>query len=222
MSETILITAPLLMKGLWLTIKISMWTIALGSFLGFVIGLIRASRMKILKAALGVYIHCLRGTPFLVQLYLIYFVLPATGVEWLKFEAFPAAVIALSLYTSTYVSEIVRAGIEAVPKGQVEAARALGMSKWQTLGHVILPQALKLMIPPMTGVYVLIIKGTSVVSVIGITELLRAGEQAALRYPSELMTLYGLVALLYFVYCYPVLRLGRWAETKFGRIENSL
>lgn len=222
MSETILITAPLLMKGLWLTIKISMWTIALGSFLGFVIGLIRASRKKILKAALGVYIHCLRGTPFLVQLYLIYFVLPATGVEWLKFEAFPAAVIALSLYTSTYVSEIVRAGIEAVPKGQVEAARALGMSKWQTLGHVILPQALKLMIPPMTGVYVLIIKGTSVVSVIGITELLRAGEQAALRYPSELMTLYGLVALLYFVYCYPVLRLGRWAETKFGRIENSL
>lgn len=222
MSETILITAPLLMKGLWLTIKISMWTIVLGSFLGFVIGLIRASRLKILKAALGVYIHCLRGTPFLVQLYLIYFVLPATGVEWLKFEAFPAAVIALSLYTSTYVSEIVRAGIEAVPKGQVEAARALGMSKWQTLGHVILPQALKLMIPPMTGVYVLIIKGTSVVSVIGITELLRAGEQAALRYPSELMTLYGLVALLYFVYCYPVLRLGRWAETKFGRIENSL
>ncbi|TDJ48414.1 MAG: amino acid ABC transporter permease [Nitrospina sp.] len=222
MSETILITAPLLMKGLWLTIKISMWTVALGSFLGFVIGLIRASRLKILKAALGVYIHCLRGTPFLVQLYLIYFVLPATGVEWLKFEAFPAAVIALSLYTSTYVSEIVRAGIEAVPKGQVEAARALGMSKWQTLGHVILPQALKLMIPPMTGVYVLIIKGTSVVSVIGITELLRAGEQAALRYPSELMTLYGLVALLYFVYCYPVLRLGRWAETKFGRIENSL
>lgn len=222
MSETILITAPLLMKGLWLTIKISMWTVALGSFLGFVIGLIRASRLKILKAALGVYIHCLRGTPFLVQLYLIYFVLPATGVEWLKFEAFPAAVIALSLYTSTYVSEIVRAGVEAVPKGQVEAARALGMSKWQTLGHVILPQALKLMIPPMTGVYVLIIKGTSVVSVIGITELLRAGEQAALRYPSELMTLYGLVALLYFVYCYPVLRLGRWAETKFGRIENSL
>lgn len=222
MSETILITAPLLMKGLWLTIKISMWTIVLGSFLGFVIGLIRASRKKILKAALGVYIHCLRGTPFLVQLYLIYFVLPATGVEWLKFEAFPAAVIALSLYTSAYVSEIVRAGIEAVPKGQVEAARALGMSKWQTLGHVILPQALKLMIPPMTGVYVLIIKGTSVVSVIGITELLRAGEQAALRYPSELMTLYGLVALLYFVYCYPVLRLGRWAETKFGRIENSL
>ena len=222
MSETLLITVPLLMKGLWLTFKISMWTIVLGSFLGFVIGLIRASRLKILKAVLGVYIHCLRGTPFLVQLYLIYFVLPATGVEWLKFEAFPAAVIALSLYTSTYVSEIVRAGVEAVPKGQVEAARALGMSKWQTLGHVILPQALKLMIPPMTGVYVLIIKGTSVVSVIGITELLRAGEQAALRYPSELMTLYGLVALLYFVCCYPVLRLGRWAETKFGRIENSL
>lgn len=210
------------MKGLWLTFKISLWAIVLGSFLGFIIGLIRTSRLKILKATLGVFIHCLRGTPFLVQLYLIYFVLPATGVEWLKLEAIPAAVIALSLYTSTYVSEIVRAGIEAVPKGQIEAARALGMSKWQSLRHVILPQAVKLMIPPMAGVYVIVIKGTSVVSVIGITELLRAGEQATLRYPNELMTLYGLVAFLYFVYCYPVLRLGRWAETKFGRIEASL
>ncbi len=222
MSETILFTVPFLMKGLWLTIKISLWTIVLGSFFGFIIGLIRTSRAIILKAALGFYIHCLRGTPFLVQLYLIYFVLPATGVEWLELEAIPAAVIALSLYTSTYVSEIVRAGIEAVPKGQIEAARALGMSKWQTLGYVILPQAVKLMIPPMTGVYVIVIKGTSVISVIGITELLRAGEQAALRYPNELMTLYGLVAVLYFVYCYPVLRLGRWAETKLGRIEVSL
>ncbi len=222
MSETILFTFPLLLKGLWWTFKISLWSIALGSLLGFIVGVIRTSRLKILNATLGIYIHCLRGTPFLIQLYLIYFVLPATEVEWLKFEALPAAVIALSLYTSTYVAEIVRASIEAVPKGQVEAARALGMSKWQTLWHVILPQAVKLMIPPMAGVYVIVIKGTSVVSVIGITELVRAGEQAALRYPNELITLYGLVALLYFIYCYPVLRLGRWAEAKFGRIEVSL
>jgi polar amino acid transport system permease protein len=222
MSEPILFTFPLLLKGLWWTFKISLWSIALGSLLGFIVGVIRTSKLKIINAALGVYIHCLRGTPFLIQLYLIYFVLPAAGVEWLKFEAVPAAVIALSLYTSTYVAEIVRASIEAVPKGQVEAARALGMSKWQTLGHVILPQAVKLMIPPMAGVYVIVIKGTSVVSVIGITELVRAGEQAALRYPNELIALYGLVALLYFVYCYPVLRLGRWAEAKFGRIDVAL
>ncbi len=222
MSDPILFTFPLLLKGLWLTFKISLWSIALGSFLGFIVGVIRTSQLKILNAALGIYIHCLRGTPFLIQLYLIYFVLPATGVEWLKFEAIPAAVIALSLYTSTYVAEIVRSSIEAVPKGQVEAARALGMSKWQTLGHVILPQAVKMMIPPMAGVYVIVIKGTSVVSVIGITELVRAGEQAALRYPNELIALYGLVALLYFVYCYPVLRLGRWAEAKFGRIDVAL
>jgi len=222
MSEPILFTFPLLLKGLWLTFKISLWSIGLGSFIGFIVGVIRTSQLKILNSALGIYIHCLRGTPFLIQLYLIYFVLPATGIEWLKFEAIPAAVIALSLYTSTYVAEIVRASIEAVPKGQVEAARALGMSKWQTLAHVILPQAVKLMIPPMAGVYVIVIKGTSVVSVIGITELVRAGEQATLRYPNELIALYGLVALLYFIYCYPVLRLGRWAETKFGRIEVSL
>ena len=134
-------------------------------------------------------------------------------------EAFPAAVIALSLYTSTYVSEIVRAAIEAVPPGQSEAARSTGMTGAQTMWYVVLPQAMKLMIPPMGGVYVIIIKGTSIVSVIGIAELVRAGEHATQRHPRELMVIYGMTALLYFVYCYPVLRLARWAETKFGSVR---
>ena len=216
MIDVIWVTMPFLVDGLWMTIKISLITIICGSLLGFVVGILRTVGGRPVSATLGLYIHALRGTPFLVHLYLIYFVLPATGILWLQLEAFPAAVIALSLYTSTYVSEIVRAAIEAVPRGQTEAARSTGMTALQCMWHVVLPQALKLMIPPMGGVYVIIIKGTSIVSVIGIAELVRAGEHATQRHPRELMLIYGMTALMYFAYCYPVLRLARWAEDKLG------
>lgn len=219
MIDVILSTLPFLFTGLWMTFKISLITILCGSVLGFVIGMLRSVGGKPISMTLGIYIHTLRGTPFLVHLYVVYFMLPATGVSWLQLEAFPAAVIALSLYTSTYVAETVRAAIQAVPTGQSEAARSTGMTGAQTMWHVVLPQALKMMIPPMGGIYVIIIKGTSIVSVIGISELVRAGENATLRHPKELMIIYGMTALLYFAYCYPVLRFARWAETKFGSVR---
>jgi polar amino acid transport system permease protein len=202
-----------------MTFKISILTILYGSILGFVVGMLRTVGGKPIYYTLGIYIHALRGTPFLVHLYVIYFMLPMTGISWLQLEAFPAAIIALSLYTSTYVAEIVRGAIQAVPSGQSEAARSTGMTGIQTMWHVVLPQAMKLMIPPMGGIYVIIIKGTSIVSVIGIAELVRAGEHATQRHPRELMVIYGMTALLYFAYCYPVLRLARWAESKFGSVS---
>jgi polar amino acid transport system permease protein len=219
MVDVIWTTMPFLVEGLWMTIKISLITIICGSILGFVVGMLRTVGGRPVSATLGLYIHALRGTPFLVHLYLIYFVLPVTGISWLQLEAFPAAVIALSLYTSTYVSEIVRAAIEAVPRGQTEAARSTGMTALQCMWHVVLPQAVKMMIPPMGGIYVIIIKGTSIVSVIGIAELVRAGEHATQRHPRELMVIYGVVALMYFVYCYPILRIARWAEGRFGSVD---
>ena len=222
MVDVIRVTMPFLLDGLWMTIQISLITIICGSILGFVVGMLRTVGVGPVSATLGLYIHALRGTPFLVHLYVIYFVLPATGILWLQFEAFPAAVIALSLYTSTYVAEIVRSAIQAVPRGQSEAARSTGMTALQCMWHVVLPQALKLMIPPMGGVYVIIIKGTSIVSVIGISELVRAGEHATQRHPRDLMLIYGVVALMYFAYCYPVLRIARWAESRFGRVDVKL
>jgi len=221
MMNTISSTLPFLFEGLWMTFKLSLITILCGSILGFAVGMLRISGGKITSIILGTYIHALRGTPFLVHLYVIYFMLPQTGISWLQLEAFPAAVIALSLYTSTYVAEIVRAAIEAVPVGQNEAAQSTGMTGVQSMWYVVLPQALKLMIPPMGGIYVIIIKGTSIVSVIGIAELVRAGEHATLRHPKELMLIYGMTALMYFAYCYPILRLARWAETKYGGVRLS-
>ncbi len=222
MIDVIWTTMPFLLVGLWMTFQISIITIVSGSLLGAAIGLLRTLGFRPLSATLGLYIHALRGTPFLVHLYVIYFMLPATKIPWLQLEAFPAAVIALSLYTSTYVAEIVRAAIQAVPRGQTEAARSVGMTGAQCMWYVVLPQALKLMIPPMGGVYVIIIKGTSIVSVIGITELVRAGEHAAQRHPRELMVIYGMTALMYFAYCYPVLRIARWAEGRFGRVDVNM
>ncbi len=216
MSDVIISTMPFLLAGLWMTFKISLITIFFGSLIGVVVGMLRTLDFPLITYPLGAYIHALRGTPFLIHLYIVYFMLPATGVSWLQLEAFPAAVIALSLYTSTYVAEIVRGAIQAVPRGQSEAARSTGMTALQSMWYVVLPQAVKLMIPPMGGVYVIIIKGTSIVSVIGIAELVRAGEHATQRHPRELMVIYGMTALMYFAYCYPVLRLARWAEDKLG------
>ncbi|MFV2035231.1 MAG: amino acid ABC transporter permease [Halocynthiibacter sp.] len=212
-------TMPFLLIGLWMTFKISLITIFFGSILGVLIGMLRTLNLWVINIPLGAFIHSIRGTPFLIQLYVIYFMLPATGILWLQLDAFPAAIIALSLYTSTYVSEIVRSAIQAVPRGQSEAARSTGMNVLQAMWYVILPQAVKLMIPPMGGVYVIIIKGTSIVSVIGIAELVRAGENATQRHPKELMLIYGMTALLYFAYCYPVLRFAKWAEKRYGSVR---
>ncbi len=220
MIEVVRSVMPFLVEGLWMTFRISLVTITIGSVLGFFVGVVRAENITILSPVFGVYIHALRGTPFLVHLYVVYFMLPELGVSWLELEALPAAIIALSLYTSTYVAEIVRAAIEAVPKGQSEAGRSVGMTVLQNFWYVVLPQALKLMIPPMGGIYVIIIKGTSIVSVIGIAELVRAGEHATQRHPRELLLIYCMVALMYFIYCYPLLRIAKWAEGKLGTIKD--
>jgi polar amino acid transport system permease protein len=207
---------PFLWKGFIETLYISLVAIVAGSLIGFFIGIIRSQRIPVLNGLFGLYIHVLRGTPFLVQLYVFYFVLPNTGVSWLSWDSITAAFVALSVYTSSYVAEIVKAAVDAVPHGQSEAATALGMNRLQRLWHVVLPQALKLTVPPMSSVYVMIIKSTAILSVVGISELTRQGEVSILRFPRDILFIYGLIAFMYFLYCYPVLRFARWAERRVG------
>lgn len=214
--------APFLMQGLFVTFKISMIAIVIGSLLGFTLGVLKVLHLRWLERLINVYLHILRGSPYLVQLYIIYFVLPSTGIAWLSFDSFTAAVVSLSLYTSSYVTEIAASAIRAVPSGQEEAARSVGMSKSQALYHIVVPQALKLTVPPMASVYVIVIKSTAILSVIGISELTRQGEVAIMRMPGAIMFIYCLIALCYFVYCYPVLRFSRWAETKVGGLGNDI
>ncbi|WP_414475247.1 amino acid ABC transporter permease [Microvirga sp. M2] len=207
---------PFLWKGFLETLYVSLVAIVAGSLIGALIGLVRSQRVPILTGLFGLYIHVLRGTPFLVQLYVFYFVLPNTGLSWLSWDSRTAAFVSLSVYTSSYVAEIVKGAIEAVPRGQSEAATALGMNRLQRLWYVVIPQALKLTVPPMSGVYVMIIKSTAILSVVGISELTRQGEVSILRFPRDVLFIYGLIAFIYFLYCYPVLRFARWAERRVG------
>lgn len=213
---------PFLLVGLWFTFKISIIAIALGSTLGFVFGVLKTLRIYVLEKVINTYLHILRGSPYLVQLYIVYFVFPSFDIAWLKFDSFTAAVVSLSLYTSSYVTEIVASAIFAVPTGQAEASRSVGMTKAQAYRYVILPQALKMTIPPMASVYVIVIKSTAILSVIGIAELTRQGEVAIMRMPGDIMFIYGLIAVFYFFYCYPVLRFAKWTETRFGAIGIDL
>lgn len=209
-------TMPFLWKGLITTTELSMLAIIFGSSLGFLVGLGRAVGPSWFKFLLGGYVHLLRGSPFLVQIYIIYFVLPTTGIAIFQLSSWSAAIIALSIYTSTYVAEIVRGAIEAIPIGQFEAAKSSGLTGIQTMRYVILPQTVRMILPPMGGIYVIVIKSTSVLSVIAVSELVRQGEASILRFPSHILMIYMLVALMYGIYCYPVLRFTRWAEKRWG------
>lgn len=213
---------PFLLEGLWTTIKVSLIAIVAGSLLGGVLGTLRSFRLPLVTHVIGMYLHLFRGSPFLIQLYVFYFLFPELGIAWLEFDSWTASLVALSLYTGCYVTEIVNAAILSVPRGQEEAARSLGMSKFRAMQHVILPQALRLTIPPMSGVYVIIIKSTAILSVVGISELTRQGEIAILRFPSDILLIYGVVALLYFAFCYPVLRFTDWAEKRIGGVRVNL
>lgn len=208
--------SPFLLHGLWMTFQVSMIAIILGSLLGAVLGIMKTLDSRALRLGIDAYMHFFRGTPYLVQLYLIYFVLPSLGIAWLQFDSYTAAIVSLTLYTASYVTAIVASAIDAVPRGQEEAARACGMTKAQRLYHIIVPQALRLTVPPMASVYVIVIKSTAVLSVIGLSELTRQGETSILRMPQDTMFIYALIAGLYFVYCYPVLRFARWAERRVG------
>ncbi len=183
-----------------------------GTLIGFFWGIIRASRGRVLKHVIGAWVDMVRGTPFLVQVFIIFFILPEFGIH---LEAFPAAVIALSNLAACFICEIVAAGIESVPTGQKEAATSTGLSGLQQLRYVILPQAMRVILPPLVGQYVLLIKDSSVVSAIGVVDVTRVGWLTVQRVPQGLLV-FGLVALLYFAICYPLIRLSNNLEKRMS------
>ena len=166
------VPGPLLV-GLWMTLKISALALVFALALGLVAGLGRVSRNPAVFNLATTYVELIRGTPLLVQIFIFYFFIGTV----LQLSAFAAGVAALAVFTGAYVAEIVRAGIEAVPRGQGEAARSLGMSAWQSMRHVILPQALRRTLPPLAGQFINLIKDSSLVSVIAITDLSKAGRE---------------------------------------------
>lgn len=211
--EQLLQSLPFFLKGLWMTIAVSGLSLVAGTAVGFLWGIVRSSRSRVPKALIGAWVDVIRGTPFLVQIFILFFILPEFGVH---LEAFPAAVIALSNLAACFICEIVSAGIESVPYGQREAAVASGLNGYQQLRHVILPQALRVMLPPLVGQYVLLIKDSSVVSAIGVVDVTRVGWLTVQRIPQGILV-FGLVGLLYFAICYPLIQLSNTLEKRLGR-----
>ncbi|MES2488481.1 MAG: amino acid ABC transporter permease [Pseudomonadota bacterium] len=163
---------PLLI-GLWLTLKISAISLVFALPLGLIVGLGRVARNPAARNLAATYVEIIRGTPLLVQIFIFYFFIGTV----LQLSAFTAGVAALSVFTGAYVAEIVRAGIEGVARGQMEAARSLGMSYPQSMRYVILPQALRKTLPPLTGQFINLIKDSSLVSVMALTDLTKAGRE---------------------------------------------
>ena len=207
---------PFFIKGLWMTVAVSGLSLIAATIFGFVLGIARAGRNKILRYGIGAWVDITRGTPFLVQVFIIFFILPGVGIE---LEAFPAAVIALSNMGAAFICEIVAGGILAVPQGQREAATASGLSGSQQMRHIVMPQAMPSIIPPLVGQYVLMIKDCSVVSVIGVVDVTRVGWLTVQRIPEGLMV-FGLVGLLYFSICYPLINLSNYLERRLS-VENT-
>ena len=166
------IAGPLTL-GLWMTLKISAVALVFSMMLGLVAGLGRVSRNPAAYGLATTYVELIRGTPLLVQIFIFYFFVGTV----LKLSAFTAGAAALAVFTGAYVAEIVRAGIEAIPKGQMEAARSLGMSVPQAMRHVVLPQAFKKTLPPLAGQFINLIKDSSLVSVMALTDLTKAGRE---------------------------------------------
>lgn len=209
---------PFFLKGLWMTVAVSGLGLIFSTILGFMLGIMRASNKKLLTWPIGAYVFVIRGTPFVVQIFIIFFILPEWGIQ---LDAFPAAVLALSILGTAFICEIVAGGIKAVDKGQWEAGTAAGLSIIQQLRFVVVPQAMQTILPPLVGQYVLLIKDSSVVSVIGVVELTRVGWMTVVRIPEGLIV-FSLVGILYFVISYPLIRVSNSLERRMAVQEVRL
>ena len=203
---------PFFLKGLWMTCQVAFISLVTCTTLGFVLGIFRSGSNVWLKRLIGVYVSFVRGTPFVVQIFIIFFILPEWGIQ---LEAFPAALLAMTIMGSAFICEIVAGGIQSIPRGQWEAASSSGLTLVQQLRLVIIPQAMKVILPPLVGQYVLLIKDTSVVSVIGVMELTRVGWVTVVRIPEGLMV-FSLVGVLYFVISYPLILLSNYLERRMA------
>jgi len=201
-----------LVQSIWWTLVLSALAFVLGSIGGFGIMLARISPRRWFRRTALVYIEAIQGIPLLILLFIVYFGLSVYGF---LVPALVAAGMALMVYTSAYLGDIWRGCVEAMPKPQWEAAECLSLSRWQTLRLVIIPQAMRLALPPTVGFLVQVIKMTSLASVIGFVELTRAGQiiDNSIFQP---FLVFGLVGAFYFILCYP---LSRWSQSMESKLN---
>lgn len=203
-------TGPLA-HGLWVTLWISAVASVIGLVIGVVTGLCRVSQNLTLRQLSITYIEIIRGTPLLVQLFIFYFFLGTV----LNIGRLPSGIFALGIFAGAYVAEIIRAGIQSIPKGQMEAARSLGMNVPQAMIHIILPQAFKRTLPPLAGQFISLIKDSSLVSVIAITDLTKSGREV-ITSTFAVFEIWFVVAFLYLILTFTLSQVVAWVERRLA------
>ncbi|WP_175417274.1 amino acid ABC transporter permease [Arthrobacter sp. 24S4-2] len=188
---------PIVMGAITGTIPLALASFGLGLLLALLVALMRLSRNPVFAAIARMYISVIRGTPLLVQLFVIFYGLPSVGIT---ISPWPSAIIAFSLNVGGYAAEVIRAAILSVPKGQWEAGHTIGMSRRQSLVRIILPQAARVSVPPLSNTFISLVKDTSLASLILVTELFRQAQQVA-AFSQEFMLLYLEAAVIYWIIC---------------------
>lgn len=205
---------PPLLRGAVLTIFLCLVSGVLGTLIGVIFGIARSAPVRLVRWVASIYTNFIRGIPILIILLFMYFAIPLMFPA-ATFSRGVTAIAGLSIYTGAYMAEIFRGSIEAIPRGQLEAAEALGMHYLQKMRYVILPQAVKIAVPPAVGFLISLVKASSLVSVIGYTDLTRAGRIITSQNHLPLDT-YVVVAALYFLISYPISLFGRWYERRLA------
>ena len=203
---------PMLLKGLQITVYIFVIAILLGFLIGLIMALLRLSPFKIFNWIAKVYVDAIRGTPFIVQLFFIYFGI--NSLHFVSLNNMTAGIITVAINAGAYFAEIIRAGIQSIDKGQTEAARSIGLTGSQTMRYVILPQAFRRMLPTITNQSIISLKDTSLLSVIGIADLTQQGQiQASATF--EAFKIWLAVGVIYFIVIYLLSLLANFVERKF-------
>jgi len=201
---------PSLLAGAWVTITVSLVAYALALIVGLVFGIARMSRFWPIKAVATVYVQFIRGTPLLLQLFFIYYVLPYGGIV---LTAFASGVSGLTINYSAYMAEVFRSGVQAIPRGQREAGLSLGMSRRLLMRRIILPQAIRIVIPAIGNFFVSIFKDSALVSVITMRDLMFSGQLLASA-TFKHFEIFALVGVIYFVISYPTAKLVDYIEAR--------
>ena len=194
-----------LLMGLWVTIYISVISVILSFIIGSILGIIRYSKIKFVSKIVGFIIDIIRNVPLLLIIFFTYFGLPIFG---LRPETIPAAVIAMTVFESSMIAEIVRSGIQSVSTGQMEGARSTGMSFVQALWHVVLPQAYKNMIPTIISQFVSLIKDTSLATIIVVPEMMQHAQVIYGQNSNYILPMFAALAVLYFIVCFTLSVIG--------------
>lgn len=216
MFELLRDAAPVMLKGAGYTLVFAVASMVGGLALGFPAAILRMSPLALLRWPADLYVSVMRGTPLLVQIFVIYYGLPTIGIE---FTPVTAGVLALSLNSGAYLSESLRGAIQSISPGQWRASFSLGLSYWQTLRHVVLPQALRVAVPSMGNTLISLIKDTSLVSVITVTELMLATKEV-IATTFRPLPLYIAAALVYWCLSLAFEALQRHAERRLNRAHR--